>query len=92
MSIQLSKEEKKLADIELKEIKEKAFKLIVKIISWENGSNGSIVVQSANKITPEEWQQYKKERMNAFSAADKDKGRKEIEESFNSIKAHGGFK
>ena len=86
-----SKEERKLALIETQKIKEKAFKLLVKIISWESGSLGSIVVSAVNKITPEEWRQYKKHRSLVFAAFDKDKVKSDLEKTYNSIKENDGF-
>ena len=89
--IPLSKEEQKLANLQIQEVKEKTFKLVVKIICWESGTPSSEVVQTKNKITPEEWSRYKKHRTNAFSEADRDKIKAELTESFNNIKANGGF-
>jgi hypothetical protein len=86
-----NKDLRKLAALETQKAKEKIFKLVVKIISWESGSSGSAAVQSADKITEEEWQRYKKHRLNTFNALDKDKAKEELNESYNSIKANNGF-
>lgn len=86
-----SKDERKLAVLEAQKIKEQAFKLVVKIISWESGSLGSTVVQSTNKITPAEWSQYKKQRMSIATAENRDKAKEKLTQTYNSIKANGGF-
>ncbi len=85
------KEEQRLANLQIQEVKEKIFKLVVKIICWESGSSTSQVVQANNKITKEEWEKYKTHRMKAFNEAEKDKVKAELVESYNNIKAHGGF-
>lgn len=85
------KEKRNLAALKVQKAKEKIFKLIVKIISWESGSLGSPVVQSINKISSGEWILYKKHRLSVFAAIDKEKAKKELAETFNSIKTHGGF-
>lgn len=87
----MTKDERNLALLEAKRVKEKAFKLLVKIISWESGSLGSTVVSLTNKITPEEWAEYKKHRKSVFPVFDKDKIKADLEKTYNSIKINGGF-
>ena len=87
----MTKEERKLSLIENQKVKEKTFKLLVKIISWESGSLGSIAVSSVNKVTAEEWTWYKKHRADVFAAFDKEKAKNDLEKTFNLIKANGGF-
>lgn len=84
--------ERKLAALKAQAVKEQAFKLVVKIISWESGSLESLVIKSANKITPDEWLQYKEYRMNLSTTPDKEKVRDNLIQTYNSIKANGGFK
>lgn len=91
-NLPLSKEERKLATLKAQKAKELAFKLVVKIISWESGSSGSIAVQAANKISPEEWSQYKKQQMSIATMDNRDKTKEKLAQTFNSIKANGGFK
>lgn len=87
----MSKEERKLAVLESQKAREQVFKLVVKIISWESGSLESVVVKSANKITPGEWLEYKKHRMNISPVLDKEKVKVKLTQIYNSIKANGGF-
>ena len=87
----MSKDERKLAVLEAQKAKDKIFKLVVKIICWESGSSGSAVVQSVDKITPEEWLRYKKHRLSVFTALDKERAKNELDQTFNSIKANDGF-
>lgn len=87
----MSNEDRKLAALEVQKAKERAFKLVVKIISWETGSLESLVIKSADKITPEEWSQYKKQRMDISTALDKEKVKDNLAQTYNSIKANHGF-
>lgn len=87
----MTKDERNLALLETKKVREKAFKLLVKIISWESGSFASPVVSSGNKITPEEWAEYKKHRKGVFPVFEKDKIKSDLEKTYNSIKINGGF-
>jgi hypothetical protein len=86
-----SKDERKLALIEIQKIREKTFKLLVKILSWESGAMGSIVVSTADRITTKEWTEYKGHRTKVLAAYDNDKVKLDFEKTFNSIKANGGF-
>lgn len=90
-TVQMTKEERKLAVLEAQKAKEKIFKLVVKIISWESGAFDSVVVQAADKITPEEWLEYKKHRQNIPTTMDEEKVKNKMIQTFNSIKANGGF-
>lgn len=87
----MTKEERKLATLKAQQAKEKMFKLVVKIISWESGASESTVIKSANKITPEEWLMYKKQRMDISATLDKEKMKDKVAQTYNSIKANGGF-
>lgn len=87
----LSKEERALALLENQKANESIFKLTVKIICWQTGALGSQVVQTSDKITPVEWQKYKKHRLKTFNITDIEKAKKEIAQTYESIKANGGF-
>lgn len=87
----MTKDERSLALLETQRVKEKAFKLLVKIISWESGYLESPVVSSANKITPKEWTEYKKHRKGVFPVFDKDRIKSDLEKTYNSIKINDGF-
>lgn len=87
----MTKEERELALLKAQRTKESAFKLVVKIISWESGAAESIVVKSSDKITLQEWVQYKKQRMNIPTVLDKEKVAANLAQTYNSIKANGGF-
>lgn len=87
----MSKDERKLAALEAQKAKERIFKLVVKIISWESGALDSVVIQAANKITPEEWLQYKKHRTGIPTNLDGVEVKKKLAQTYNSIKANGGF-
>lgn len=88
----MTKEERKLAVLKAQKAKEVTFKLVVKIISWESGALESVVIQSADKITSEEWLRYKKHRMNISTTLDKQKMKDNLAQTYNAIKANGGFK
>lgn len=87
----ITKDERKLAILKAQKVKESVYKLVVKIISWESGAAESTVIKSANKITPEEWLRYKKQRMDIFATVDKEKMKDKLAQTYNSIKANGGF-
>lgn len=88
----MTRDEKNFALLETQKVKEKAYQLRVKIISWENGSLESPVISSGNKITPGEWKDYKKHRQSIFPILDKDRIKEDLEKTYNSIKTNGGFK
>ncbi|MCL5410312.1 MAG: hypothetical protein M1324_00450 [Patescibacteria group bacterium] len=87
----LIKDERKLAALKAQKARESAFKIVVKIISWESGTLDSAVIKSANKITEEEWLKYKKQRMDIATADNRDKAKEKLTLTYNSIKANGGF-
>lgn len=86
-----NKDERKLAALEAQKAKEKMFKLVVKIISWESGSLESNVIQTVDKITPAEWLKYKKHRLGIPTTLDKEKAKEKLDETYNAIKTNGGF-
>ena len=89
--VPMTKDEKNLAILETQKVREKAFKLLVKIISWESGFLGSPIVSSANRITSKEWTEYKKHRKGVFNVFDKDKIKSDLKKTYDSIKINGGF-
>lgn len=89
--IPISKEARKLAILEAQKAKEKMYKLLVKIISWESGSLESVVIQAGNKITPTEWLQYKKHRMGISTTLSEEETENKLVHTYKSIKENGGF-
>lgn len=87
----LTKDERKIAALKAQQAKEKTFKLVVKIISWESGSLDSLVVRAANKITLSEWLQYKKQRMDISTPETRDRAKDKLAQTYNAIKSNGGF-
>ncbi|MBI2017618.1 hypothetical protein HYS92_01060 [Candidatus Daviesbacteria bacterium] len=84
-------DEKKLALLKAQEARDKMFKLVVKIISWETDSLNSIVVKSLDRISPTEWSNYKKYTL-GISVQSVDKVKQKLAETYKNIKSHGGFK
>ncbi len=87
----LTKDEKKLAVLKAQKAKEQAFKLVVKIISWESASLDSTAVKSNNKISHKEWLEYKRQRVGIITPDNKDRIKEKLDLTYNSIKANGGF-
>ncbi len=88
----LSKEEKKLAILKAQEAREKIFKLVVKIISWETASMDSIVIRSGDKITSQEWAKYKSHLLDISKTEGIDKVKSKLAASYQAIKQNSGFK
>lgn len=89
---QQTKEERKLAALKAQEARDKTFKLIVKIISWETGSLDSVVVKSVNKITREEWSNYKKHILGVPTSESIEKVKEKLAQTYKNIKENEGFK
>lgn len=87
-----SPDERKLALLKAQEARDKVFKLMVKIISWETDSFNSIAVKSLNKITKGEWSIYKKHTMEVPTSQSIDKIKDKIAQTYKNIKENGGFK
>lgn len=87
----LTKEERKLVTLKAQEARDKVFKLVVKIIRWETESN-----QTANntieKVTSQEWAKYKQHLLNISTSESTQKVKDKLTQTYNAIKAHGGFK
>ncbi len=86
-----TQDEKKLAILKAQEEKDKLFKLVIKIISWESGSLDSIVIKSLNKVTESEWLHYKKYTLAISTSQSLEKVKEKVTQTYNNIQAHGGF-
>ena len=84
-------DERKLAVLKAQQARDKAFKLVVKIISWETGSLNSLVVKSLDKITNQEWLNYKKRTLGVSTSENTEKVKQKIAQSYKNIKENGGF-
>ena len=85
-------DERKLAVLKAQQAKEKVFKLVVKIISWETASLDSIAMRSLDKISKQEWDTYKKYFANISKAEGPAKIKEKLTQSYNAIKEQKGFK
>lgn len=86
-----TREERKLAALKAQKSKEKVFKLVAKVISWETGSVDSIAVKAADKVTHQEWLQYKKHQIGIYGADNIEKARDKLAQTYKFIKENGGF-
>lgn len=87
-----TQDERKLAILKAQAAKDKLFKLVVKIISWESDSLDSVVVKSLNKITEAEWLNYRKYTLNISTSQSLEKVKEKLTQTYKNIRAHGGFK
>lgn len=87
-----TKDERKLAILKAQEARDKIFKLVVKIISWETGSLNSMAVKSLNKITEAEWSNYKKYTLEISTSDNVDKVKEKLIQTYKDINRNGGFK
>lgn len=90
-SSKLSKEEKKIAAQENHEENERIHSLVVKIISWRSGLLDGAVIQESNKITPKEWDEYKKHLTRISKIDSPERVKEKLNETYESIKKRGGF-
>ena len=86
-----SREERDLLILKAQQERDRMFKLVVKIISWETDSLNSIVVRSLNKITNKEWNNYKKHALAIPTTLSMERVKEKLEQTFKDIKQHGGF-
>lgn len=86
------KNERELAMIKAQEARDKVYKLMIKIISWESGALDSYVVKSLNKITAQEWSSYKKNTLAVSTNDSLEKVKGRLAKTYKNIKDHGGFK
>lgn len=66
-------------------------KLVVKIISWKDGSFDGRAVRSATKITPKEWGIYSKRMIQINTTYGRQKVVSNLKETREMIRKHGGF-
>ncbi|MDP3758747.1 MAG: hypothetical protein Q8Q86_03435 [Candidatus Daviesbacteria bacterium] len=91
MSPSKTQDERKLAILKAQAAKDKLFKLVVKIISWESDSLDSVVVKSLNKITEAEWLNYRKYTLNISTSQSLEKVKEKLTQTYKNIRSHGGF-
>ena len=84
-------DERKLAVLKAQQARDKAFKLVVKIISWETGSLNSLVVKALDKITNQEWLTYKKHTLSISTQENLEKVKRKLAQSYKDIKENNGF-
>ncbi len=88
----LTRDEKRLALLKVQEVRDKLFKLIAKVISWETGALDSIAVKSLNKITKQEWLTYKKHILGITTSESIEKVKEKLNQTYKDIKKNNGFK
>lgn len=85
------KSDKEIAHEKNLEEREVWHKLIVKVITWKDGTVGKGVVAFSEKITPKEWRHYKKRLTAASPAKDTARIEARLKETLEKIKKNGGF-
>lgn len=91
MNSKLTKEEKKIQAQENHEENERIHALVVKIISWRSGLLDGAIIQEQNKITPKEWDEYKKHLLRISKVESPEKVKEKINNTYEAIKKRGGF-
>ncbi len=87
----LSKEDKKQAALENHEENERIHALVVKIISWRSGILDGAIIQKNNKVTPKEWEEYKKHLLRISKVESPERVKEKLNDTYESIKKRGGF-
>lgn len=87
----LDREQKRLAALKIQAERDKRFKLVAKIISWETGSMDSIAVKSLDRITETEWSIYKEHILGIATAETVEKVKAKLAQTFEDIKRNDGF-
>ena len=87
----LTKEEQKLAVLEKHRANEIVHSLVVKIISWKAGLQEGAAISKSNKISPEEWDTYKKYIYAIYKVEGVEKAQKKLDEAEAAIRKNGGF-
>lgn len=85
------KSDKEIAHEKNLEEREVWHKLIVKVITWKDGTVGKGVVAFSEKITPKEWRHYKKRLTAASPVKDVARIEARLKETLEKIKKNGGF-
>lgn len=91
MSPSKTQDDRKLALLKAQAAKDKLFKLVVKIISWESGSLDSVVVKSLNKVTEAEWLNYRRYTLKIATSQSIEKVKEKLAQTYKNIQTHGGF-
>lgn len=87
----LNREEKRLAALKVQAERDKRFKLVAKIISWETGSMDSIAVKSLDRITDSEWSIYREHILGIATAETVEKVKQKLDQTFEDIKKNDGL-
>lgn len=87
----LTKEEREAAAAKVREVSERLFKLVVKIIRWETELPNSNLGKPKDKITPEEWKTYEKHILKISTSEREGRVREKLDETYKAIKSHRGF-
>lgn len=87
----LGREEKRLAALKIQAERDKRFKLVAKIISWETGSMDSIAVKTLDRITNSEWSIYKDHILAIATVETVEKVKEKLDQTFENIKKNGGL-
>ncbi len=87
----LTKEEREAAAAKVREVSEKLFKLVVKIIRWETELPNSNLGKPKDKITSEEWHAYERHILKISTSEREDRVREKLDETYRAIKSHRGF-
>ena len=66
-------------------------KLVVKIISWQDGLISGGSVKTTDKITSKEWDTYYQRMIKTNTTYEKQKVLSKLHETQESIRKHGGF-
>ena len=90
-STKLTKEERNSQIEDNHEESERIHNLVVKIISWRTGIIDRALVKTSDKITPAEWQKYKKHILTISKTEPKEVVKNRLDETYASIKKNRGF-
>jgi len=85
------KSDKELAHEKNLEEREIWHKLVVKVITWKDGTVGKGVVAFSEKVTPKEWKIYKKRLTAASPIKDIARIEARLKETLEKIRKNGGF-
>lgn len=78
-------------DLQKQKEKEDWHKIVVKVISWKSGVPKSGSVSKDDKITPKEWNIYKKKILETNLSISKDQVMRNLRQIQDTIKSFGGF-
>lgn len=86
----LTKEEREAAAAKVREVSERLFKLVVKIIRWETEATSSLG-KPKDKITSDEWKAYQKHILRISVSEREERVKQKLGETYRAIKSHRGF-